>query len=475
MENEIVKRENQQSFIERLVEKAGGLNEIKQVGEVIIASGFCPDHFKQSKDAVGVIMCIEAGRALGMSWMQALSDLYPVKGRIGMMGDAAVALIMGSGVLEYWHESTEGTYPNRDYKHIIVSKRKGFPSENRSEFSVFDAETAGLMSKDIYRKYGKRMLRYRNAGFHARDYFADILKGMKTVEELEDYDLVKPSGETKLITNTGKEMVIDSAKTAKSETISNGVSAAIDKSMGKIPVQEAEVVTEPEDSRKVYAEAELLALDNGIVELAKELLPQAKLVILNSGACGKRTKRLFVDAILAHQDGKLDEYMDAKLKSKQAEEPKVENTATQVEKVPPTTPNEVKNGNPEVDPMDTLLSEKPGAISTSEATKSFEAQRQVQSASSGVLFPNEEKEEAMVIAEIRIVNGVNIGREFPDIHKLVKYMRGPATESKPFQITEEIFPTLVKGTESEGKYTNLGDFCKFAKKEEVEGLIQKSM
>jgi hypothetical protein len=210
MENEqLAKRElGGQSFIERLIEKTDSLEEVKKVGMVIIESGFCPEHFKTSKDAVGAIMCIEAGRKLGLSWMQSLSDIYPVKGRIGIMGTAAKAVIFASGVLESWKEFTEGEYPNANYKHVTISKRKDLPDIFRTEFSVFDASTAGLMQKDIYKKYGKRMIAWRDIGFHASDYYQDILKGMKTVEELNDYDGLVPGTPEKITLKTedGKEL-----------------------------------------------------------------------------------------------------------------------------------------------------------------------------------------------------------------------------------------------------------------------------
>jgi hypothetical protein len=212
MENkntEIVKKsENlslgKQSFIDRMIEKSASFEDIKKVGEAIINSGFCPAHFKESKDAVGIVMCIEAGQQLGLSWMQSLSNLYPVKGMIGVMGDAAKALIVSNNICEYWIEETKGSYPNDDYIHIIRSKRKGLKDEYYSEFSVWEAKQAGLFNKEMYKKWGKRMVAYRNIGFHARDKWPDIMKGFKTKEELEDFDeiitITTPDG--KIITTT---------------------------------------------------------------------------------------------------------------------------------------------------------------------------------------------------------------------------------------------------------------------------------
>jgi hypothetical protein len=247
MGTEIVKQENPQSFIERLIEHAEDLEKIKEVGMVIINSGFCPEHFKQSKDAVGAIMCIEAGRKLGLTWMQSLSDIYPVKGRIGIMGSAARAVIFSSGVLDKWEEITEGTYPEDTYKHIIISKRKGLPGEFRSEFSVYDAKRAGLFGKDIYQRYGKRLIMWRNIGFHSTDYYGDIMKGMKTVEELNDFDIIPGVGDTTIEKEDGTKITVQGGSKQRATKMTDRVVDKIpDNKFGKVNenIQEAEIVKE---------------------------------------------------------------------------------------------------------------------------------------------------------------------------------------------------------------------------------------
>ena len=264
MENsELAKRElGGQSFIERLIEKTDSLEQVKEVGMVIIKSGFCPEHFCQSQDAVGAIMCIEAGRKLGLSWMQSLSDIYPVKGRIGIMGTAAKAVIFASGILESWTETTEGEYPQPGYKHITISKRKDLPNEFRTEFSVFDASTAGLMQKDIYKKYGKRMIAWRDIGFHASDYYQDILKGMKTVEELNDYDGLVPGTPEKvtLKTKDGKEVTFTDKDKEHSIKMTSKVADKIpDNKFGEVKkddIQDATIVEEnKQNPRTSFKEA----------------------------------------------------------------------------------------------------------------------------------------------------------------------------------------------------------------------------
>jgi hypothetical protein len=293
MENEIVKREGQ-SFIERLIENTDSLEKVKEVGMVIINSGFCPQHFKDSKDAVGAIMCIEAGRKLGLSWMQSLSDIYPVKGRIGIMGTAAKAVIFSSGVLESWKEYTEGEYPNKNYKHITESKRKGLPDVFRTEFSVYDAEMAGLMGKDIYKKYGKRMIAWRDIGFHASDYYQDILKGMKTVEELNDYDGLVPGTPEKIVLKTedGKELTFtDKDKEHSTKTTSRVANKIPDNKFGSVKnenIQEATVVTREQEMmavrenlpKQIVGEpsADFIVRYNAYVEKAMKEYPEMALI-----------------------------------------------------------------------------------------------------------------------------------------------------------------------------------------------------
>jgi len=356
MENEIAKRENQ-SFIERLIENADGLEKIKEVGMVIIKSGFCPQHFKDSQDAVGAIMCIEAGKKIGLSWMQSLSDIYPVKGRIGIMGTAAKAVIFGSGVLESWKEFTEGTYPNDDYKHVTVSKRKDLPDEFRTEFTVYDAKTAGLMQKDIYKKYGKRMIAWRDIGFHASDYYQDVLKGMKTVEELNDYDGLVPGAPEKTIITTEKGVELEVKSTDKEhsgKTTSKVASKIPDNKFGEVKkddVQEAEVIETKEESpfkaekgSVEFLDGKEVSRDGKPVDGNDEKAPEEgkltleemekmdtevlkKMVMedidMMEGAemiPGKNTNRKLRSIIFAYQQGRLAEHVAEELKKEGKEE-----------------------------------------------------------------------------------------------------------------------------------------------------------
>ena len=69
-----------------------------------------------------------------------------------------------------------------------VTRRRGDPDEKEAVFSVADAKNADLWSKDIWKKYPKRMLQMRARAFCLRDTYADVLGGLYIREELDDMD-----------------------------------------------------------------------------------------------------------------------------------------------------------------------------------------------------------------------------------------------------------------------------------------------
>jgi hypothetical protein len=70
---------------------------------------------------------------------------------------------------------------------VCVAKRKGRKPVT-ARFSVEDAKRAGLWGKQgPWSAYPKRMMQMRARGFALRDAFPDVLKGMITAEEAQDY------------------------------------------------------------------------------------------------------------------------------------------------------------------------------------------------------------------------------------------------------------------------------------------------
>lgn len=130
-----------------------------------------------------IMLAVQMGSELGLSPMQALSNIAIINGRAGVWGDALIGICRQSPLCENITETMEGEGDNR--VAVCVAKRRG-ASPVTARFSVADAKRAELWGKDIWKKYPERMLQNRARGFALRDAFPDLLRGLKTGEELID-------------------------------------------------------------------------------------------------------------------------------------------------------------------------------------------------------------------------------------------------------------------------------------------------
>ena len=118
--------------------------------------------------------------------MQALQNIATINGKPRVYGDAAMDLVQNSPVCEDVREYFEGEGTSNPIA-VCVAKRKN-RTEVISKYSVEDAKRAGLWNKQgPSTQYPTRMLQMRARGFALRDAFPDVLKGLITVEEAQDY------------------------------------------------------------------------------------------------------------------------------------------------------------------------------------------------------------------------------------------------------------------------------------------------
>ncbi len=140
-----------------------------------------------------IFVAIQMGAELGLAPMRSLSSIAVISGRPSLYGDAALALVKASGMMEYCRESTEMV--DGEMVAYCKTKRKDEP-EVVTLFSVADARRAKLWGKaGPWQDYPQRMLKYRARGFNLRDNFPDVLCGMHLVEEMQDLppDAPEPS------------------------------------------------------------------------------------------------------------------------------------------------------------------------------------------------------------------------------------------------------------------------------------------
>ena len=160
------------------------MGEAMQFSEMLANSNMVPKAYQGKPN--DVLVCVQWGYEMGLAPMQALQNIAVINGKPSVYGDAAMALVQASPVCEDVEEFFEGEgTPNP--VAVCVAKRKGRKPVT-AKFSVEDAKRAGLWGKQgPWSAYPKRMMQMRARGFALRDAFPDVLKGMITAEEAQDY------------------------------------------------------------------------------------------------------------------------------------------------------------------------------------------------------------------------------------------------------------------------------------------------
>jgi len=151
-----------------------------------------------------VLAAILMGVEVGLPPMTALQSIAVINGRPGIFGDGLLALILTSPLYvshAEWFEVLDGAggemigidaltpdalvHPATRAVCEFVRKDRNDPV--RRTFSVAQAKRANLLNKQgPWTEYPDRMLQMRARSFAARDAFPDVLKGLRTLEELTD-------------------------------------------------------------------------------------------------------------------------------------------------------------------------------------------------------------------------------------------------------------------------------------------------
>jgi hypothetical protein len=149
----------------------------------IIKSGFAPKGYDSPES---VLIAIQMGSEVGLAPMQALQSIAVINGRPSIWGDAGMALVRRSGLLESDSDSIEG---EGDARVVTVTVRRKNGPEVVRKFGVKDAKQSGLWGKaGPWSQYPDRMLFNRARAFALRDAFGDVLKGLHVGEESRDLE-----------------------------------------------------------------------------------------------------------------------------------------------------------------------------------------------------------------------------------------------------------------------------------------------
>jgi hypothetical protein len=167
------------------------LDEAMRFSDMLAKSSMVPKAYQGKPE--DVLVAVQWGKELGLAPLQALQNIACINGKPSVYGDAAMALVQNSSVCENIEEFVEGEGTPNPTAVCVAHRKNRTPITAR--FSVEDARRAGLWGKQgPWTAYPKRMLQMRARGFALRDAFPDVLKGLITVEEANDYpDDAKPA------------------------------------------------------------------------------------------------------------------------------------------------------------------------------------------------------------------------------------------------------------------------------------------
>lgn len=152
-------------------------DDVARLAHNIAHTEFVPAGLR-GKDGAKVAAAILTGRELGLAPMTALASIHVINGKPGISAEMMRALVLAAG-----HEivvSEVGTQ-----RVVIKGRREGTTEWTTVAWSDADAKRAGL-SGGNYSKYPRQMLTARATTELCRLIFADVIHGLRSIEELDE-------------------------------------------------------------------------------------------------------------------------------------------------------------------------------------------------------------------------------------------------------------------------------------------------
>lgn len=144
------------------------------LAQTLIASGFLPRHVQKPAQAVAIIL---TGREMGLGPMAALRSIYMVEGKPTLAADLCLGLFKRAG--------GQATFTRLDEKGAVLRLRHPNGDEHVEQFLEADAQRAGLLGKDVWKKYPKAMYRSRVITAGIKSIGFETLAGVYDPEEME--------------------------------------------------------------------------------------------------------------------------------------------------------------------------------------------------------------------------------------------------------------------------------------------------
>lgn len=151
--------------------------EVSRLAQFIAGTEFVPKSLRDSPAATAA--AILYGREVGLPPMTALTQTHVIEGKPSISAEGMRALVLAAG-----HElEIEETNSARC---TMRGRRRGTEKWLTLAWSTDDARQAGLLGRGPWKSYPRAMLQARATTELCRLLFPDVIRGFRSVEELED-------------------------------------------------------------------------------------------------------------------------------------------------------------------------------------------------------------------------------------------------------------------------------------------------
>jgi hypothetical protein len=157
------------------------LQDTMSLGDIFVQSGMFPD-LKSQAQAVVKIM---AGRELGLSPLQSITDIYIVNGKVALQAKVISSLIKRSGKYDYHIDKLDDEGCVISFFQLNGERIK----IGESSFSKADAARAGVINKEVWKSYPRNMYFARTISNGGRLFCPDVITAY-TTEEVEDIKVI---------------------------------------------------------------------------------------------------------------------------------------------------------------------------------------------------------------------------------------------------------------------------------------------
>lgn len=184
-----------------------------RLANIMLDSGSLPSSFKNISQ---VLMAMQYCKVHKIPPWVGIQQLMIVNGRLTSWGEIPLGLVRRSGMLKRFEEIlfdksyNQICFENKNL-HVPIFGANCVMEDidgrvTSRSFTTTDAETAGLLGKDIWKKYPKRMIQMRARGWTLKDGAPEVLSGLALLEY--DFDKIveeDPSGGMRVVGGTAAD------------------------------------------------------------------------------------------------------------------------------------------------------------------------------------------------------------------------------------------------------------------------------